>query len=315
MLNISEAEKKALKGRGIIMTNDGEHFVARVVSSNGVFSNAQLRALTDAAEKYGDGRIAMTTRLTVEIQGVSYENVEPLAAAVEACGLVTGGTGSVVRPIVPCKGSVCVHGLADTQAFADRIYNEFYLGWHSVKLPHKFKIGIGGCPNNCVKPGLHDFGIVGQSVPDYDEDSCNACKKCAVVSKCPVHAASQDEDGNLVIDWDKCTNCGKCIGACPFDSIEEKERGFAVYIGGIWGKTQRLGTPIGGIYSEDEVMKLIEKALLLYREQGQTGERFGRSIDRIGVENFIAQLKSDDVLDRKQAILDAQLHLTGGATC
>ena len=285
MLNISEAEKKALKGRGIIMTNDGEHFVARVVSSNGVFSNAQLRALTDAAEKYGDGRIAMTTRLTVEIQGVSYENVEPLVAAVEACGLVTGGTGSVVRPIVPCKGSVCVHGLADTQAFADRIYNEFYLGWHSVKLPHKFKIGIGGCPNNCVKPGLHDFGIVGQSVPDYDEDSCNACKKCAVVAKCPVHAASQDEDGNLVIDWEKCTNCGKCIGACPFDSIEEKERGFAVYIGGIWGKTQRLGTPIGGIYSEDEVMKLIEKALLLYREQGKTGERFGRSIDRIRQES------------------------------
>ena len=90
MLKIDEAEKKALKGRGIIMTNDGEHFVARVVSSNGVFSNAQLRALTDAAEKYGDGRIAMTTRLTVEIQGVSYENVEPLVAAVEACGLVTG---------------------------------------------------------------------------------------------------------------------------------------------------------------------------------------------------------------------------------
>ncbi|HIQ78274.1 MAG TPA: (4Fe-4S)-binding protein, partial [Candidatus Scatomorpha intestinavium] len=44
MLKISEEEKKALKGRGIIMTNDGEHFVARVVSSNGVFSNAQLRA-------------------------------------------------------------------------------------------------------------------------------------------------------------------------------------------------------------------------------------------------------------------------------
>ena len=66
MLNISEAEKKALKGRGIIMTNDGEHFVARVVSSNGVFSNAQLRALTDAAEKYGDGRIAIWHGSVVE---------------------------------------------------------------------------------------------------------------------------------------------------------------------------------------------------------------------------------------------------------
>ena len=82
MLKISEEEKKALKGRGIILSNDGEHFVVRVVSSNGVFTAEQLRALSDAAEKYGSGKIAMTVRLTVEIQGVTYENIEPLAAAV-----------------------------------------------------------------------------------------------------------------------------------------------------------------------------------------------------------------------------------------
>lgn len=315
MLNITPEEKKSLKGRGLILTNDGEHFIARVVSSNGVFSNLQIRALADAAEKYGDGRIAMTTRLTVEIQGIGYDDLEPLVNSVEAVGLVTGGTGSVVRPVVPCKGTVCVHGLMDTQKFGERIYKEFYLGWHNVKLPHKFKIGIGGCPNNCVKPGLHDFGIVGQSVPSYDEDCCNACKKCMVVDKCPVKAAYQGEDGKLVIDRQKCTNCGKCIGTCTFDSIEEEKRGYTVYIGGIWGKTQRLGTPIGGIYSEDEVMQLIEKALLLYREQGKTGERFGRSIDRIGADEFIRRLKSDDVLERKREILDAQLHITGGATC
>ena len=64
-------------------------------------------------------------------------NVEPLVAAVEACGLVTGGTGSVVRPIVPCKGSVCVHGLADTQAFADRIYNVTGSGIADLKLAEK----------------------------------------------------------------------------------------------------------------------------------------------------------------------------------
>ena len=102
MLKITEDEKKALKGRGIILSNDGEHFVVRVVSSNGVFTAEQLHVLSDAAEKYGNGKIAMTVRLTVEIQGVTYENIEPLAAAVEACGLVTGGTGSGVRPDVAC---------------------------------------------------------------------------------------------------------------------------------------------------------------------------------------------------------------------
>lgn len=76
-----------------------------------------------------------------------------------------------------------------------------------------------------------------------------------------------------------------------------------------------MGSPVPGIYSEDEVMALIEKALLIYREQGITGERFGRTVERIGVDNFIAQMLSDDILERKQAILDAKLHLVGGATC
>ena len=155
LLKITDAEKKALKGRGLILTNDGEHFIARIVAPNGVFTNEQMQMVTDVARKYGDGRVALTVRLTIEIQGIPYENLEPLCAEVEAAGLVTGGTGSIVRPIVACKGTVCVHGLFDTQAFAKRIYDEFFVGWHTVTLPHKFKIAVGGCPNNCVKPGLN----------------------------------------------------------------------------------------------------------------------------------------------------------------
>ena len=37
--------------------------------------------------------------------------------------------------------------------------------------------------------------------------------------------------------------------------------------------------------------------------------------DSLGFENVEAQLLADDLLDRKQEILDAQLHLVGGATC
>ena len=60
---------------------------------------------------------------------------------------------------------------------------------------------------------------------------------------------------------------------------------------------------------------MIEKAILLFREQGETGERFARTIERLGFENVEKQLLSNDLLERKQQILDAQLHLTGGATC
>lgn len=35
------------------------------------------------------------------------------------------------------------------------------MGYRQIALPHKFKIAVGGCPNNCVKHNLNDVGIVG----------------------------------------------------------------------------------------------------------------------------------------------------------
>lgn len=69
------------------------------------------------------------------------------------------------------------------------------------------------------------------------------------------------------------------------------------------------------LHLKTEVLAVIEKAILLFREQGKTGERFAQTIERIGFENVQAQLLSDDILSRKQAILEAKLHLTGGAKC
>ncbi len=47
-------------------------------------------------------------------------------------------------------------------------------------------------------------------------------------------------------------------------------------------------------------MSVIEKTLLLYREQGKTGERFSDTIERLGFENVEAQLLSDEILERKR---------------
>lgn len=315
MLNITAEEKKALKGRGYIITRDGEHFIARIITVDGVLNDEEMAVIAEAAKKFGDGRVAMTSRLTVEVQGLTYENIEPFNEFIAKAGLYTGGTGSRVRPIVPCKGSVCVHGLIDTQELARELHETFYKGWYDVKLPHKFKIGVGGCPNNCIKPGLNDFGIMGQRVPAYDPDDCNGCKKCSVAEVCPVKVAHLDEDGIMQIDREACNNCGKCIGACNFDCVTEEKVGYKIIVGGYWGKRQRLGTVVDEVYTKDQVFEMVERALLLYREQGKTGERFGMYVERIGADNFIAQLKAGDVMERKQAILDAPLHLEGGATC
>ena len=46
-----------------------------------------------------------------------------------------------------------------------------------------------------------------------------------------------------------------------------------------------------------------------------TGERFGRTIDRVGADKFIGMLLADDVLARKEEILSEPKHTVGGASC
>ena len=314
-LTISQEDEKRVKAMGFLSNKGTDNFSARIITVNGKITAAQQRCIADAAEKYGNGTVTYTTRLTVEVPGIPYEKIEEFQQFIAKEGLVTGGTGSQVRPVVSCKGTTCQYGLLDSFGISEEIHKRFYEGYHGVKLPHKFKIAVGGCPNNCVKPDLNDLGIIGQRVPNFDEDSCNGCKKCTVEAVCPVKAAKV-VDGLLEINKDICNNCGRCIGSCRFDAIEDGTYGYKIYIGGRWGKKIAQGRALGKIFtSKEEALDVIEKAILLFREQGETGERFARTIERLGFENVEKHLLSNDLLERKQQILDAQLHLTGGATC
>ena len=312
---ISPLEIKRVKGLGFLNNKGTDLFNARIITVNGKITAEQTAVIAEAAKKFGNGEVEFTTRLTVEVRGGHFDNIPAFQEFIAQAGLITGGTGSLVRPVVSCKGTTCQYGLYDTFALSEEIHKRFYLGYHSVKLPHKFKIACGGCPNNCVKPTLNDLGIIGQMVPQFDEDSCNGCKKCQIVNICPMKACKV-EDGMLNIDPEVCNNCGRCVGHGPFDASEEGKPGFKIYIGGRWGKKIAHGQPLSKIFtSEEEVLNVVEKAILFFREQGKTGERFADTIARLGFDYVEKELLSDDILARKDAILAAELHLTGGATC
>lgn len=307
-MTITAEDEKRVKALGFLRNKGTNNFSGRIITVNGRITAAQNRCIADAAEIYGNGIVTFTTRLTVEVQGIPYDRIDDFRTYISREGLLTGGTGSKVRPVVSCKGTTCQYGLIDTFGLSEEIHERFYNGYSNVSLPHKFKIGVGGCPNNCIKPDLNDLGVVGQLMPGYDNDLCHGCKKCPVEDTCPINAAKVS-DGVLNIDTEECNNCGRCIGKCHFDSIENGTVGYKVYIGGRWGKRVARGTPLHKIFTDkEEVMSVIEKTILIYKEQGKTGERLSETIERLGFEYMEAEILSTDILDRKQDILNENLN-------
>ena len=313
---LTEDEIKRVKGLGCLRDKRyPDVFNVRVLTRNGKLTSDEHRAIAEASDHFGSVSVAMTTRLTMEIQGVKYDKIQPLIEFLAGYGLTTGGTGTLVRPVVSCNGTTCQFGQIDTFALSEKIHERFYVGYHDVKLPHKFKIATGGCKNNCVKPDLNDLGIIGQRVPEVDLAKCRGCKKCQVADACPIKIASV-KDGKLQIPADQCNHCGRCVGKCPFKAVENYTNGYRIYIGGRWGKKVAHGIPLSKVFTDkEELMATIEKAILLFREQGITGERFADTIARIGFAEVEAQLLSDDLLQRKQENLSAVKHTKGGATC
>lgn len=288
---LSPEDIKRVKGLGFLRDKRyPDVFNARVITRNGRITTDEHRAIAEAADRFGSGQVAMTTRLTMEIQGVQYENIQPLMDFLSAYGLTTGGTGALVRPVVSCKGTTCQYGLIDTYALSGKIHERFYVGYHNMPLPHKFKIAVGGCPNNCVKPDLNDLGVVGQRVPVPDTEKCRGCKKCQIEKNCPIHAAKL-EDGKITIDPDACNHCGRCKGKCPFGAVEEYREGYKILIGGRWGKKTACGRPLPRLFTtEEEVMAVIDRAILLFREEGIAGERFADTVARLGFDYVSGKL-------------------------
>ena len=49
-----------------------DRFNVRVITRNGKITSEEQRKIAEAAELFGTGEVTMTTRLTLEVQGVPY---------------------------------------------------------------------------------------------------------------------------------------------------------------------------------------------------------------------------------------------------
>ncbi|WP_135610947.1 4Fe-4S binding protein [Methanococcoides sp. AM1] len=276
----NKISKEQLKKDGYLPQRQNNLCSMRVGITGGYVEADQLRAIADAAEKYGQGHIHITSRQGIEVPFVNFENVEAAKEDMKNAAVRPGVAGRRVRAVVACQGNrVCNHGLIDCQGLAEKIDRAHF----GADVPYKFKIAITGCPAACLKPQENDLGIMGTVHPEWIKDTCTECGVC--VKRCKANAITM-EGGNLHIDMDKCILCGECILACPKDAIVASKTGYMIFCGGKVGRFPHEGTRLAEVHSEKEVYDIVNRTIEYYRENGGKDERLGDVMDREGIESF-----------------------------
>ena len=121
-----------------------------------MYSAQAMAAVAELAERFGDGVIVATSRGTVEVGGITEQQLPCAIAFSKEHGLRVGGTGLTVRAVSACKGTECMKGGYDVHSLAAEIEEEF-LG---RPVPKKFKIGVYGCVNSFGKARSQDIGVI-----------------------------------------------------------------------------------------------------------------------------------------------------------
>lgn len=280
---MGEYNIKELKSGGLMKQKEKDLFSLRLRVVGGFVNSKQLVKLSEIADKYGRGYIHLTTRQGIEIPHVNFKDFEKVEKGLRDVELEMGACGQRVRTVTACQGKECSHGLIDCLSLAKDIDRKYFgIGGH----PHKFKIGITGCPNACIKPQENDLGIMGRLKKDFIKKKCNYCGLCGAV--CPVGAIEVDEDNKrIVFHEDRCIGCGDCVYSCPTNAWQKRQEGYSIFVGGKMGKFPVLGIKVFDfIETKEKVMEIIEETMAFYRSFGKSGERFRETLDRVGIGKY-----------------------------
>ena len=150
----------------------------------------------------------------------------------------------------------------------------------NIKFHHELRIALCDCPNACSRPQIADIGIMGAMVPVVGSSDCTGCNAC--IQACPDQAVMfADQEEKPIIDQDLCQNCGRCIRICPAHTLETARTGFRVLLGGRLGRHPRLALEMPGLYSHDQVVRVVRTCLEFYKTHAKNGQRFSRLFTRI----------------------------------
>ncbi len=288
---------KKLKKNAFRVTKERGLTASRVRVPGGHLEAKYLSRLQEIAERYGNGTIHITNRQGFEIPGIPFEKVPEVNRLLQELidGLEinqeTEGEGypaSGTRNIIACIGNrVCPYGCYDTTGFAKRIEKAVF--------PNDlhFKIALTGCPNDCAKVRMHDFGIMGMTLPQFHPERCVSCGAC--VKSCARKSVEALKTVNYrpQRNEEKCIGCGECVLSCPNGAWTRSEKKYyrLTLLGRTGKKNPRLGQDFIKWADEESIIKIILNTydyVEQYIDRTAPGgkEHIGYIVDRTGFEEF-----------------------------
>ena len=295
--NIMDINTRVLKKNAFRVTKERGITALRIRIPGGHLKAEYLSLIQEIADKYGNGTVHITTRQGFEVPGIDmkYVNeinqmIQPIIEGLEINQEIPGKgyTAAGTRNVSACIGNnVCPFGNYNTSNFAKRIEKSIF--------PNDlhFKIALTGCPNDCIKSRMHDFGIIGMTEPQFDRNRCVSCGACVKACTKKSTGALRGENYRPVRNHDKCIGCGQCVISCPTGAwSRSKEKYYRLTIFGRTGKKNpRLGEDFIIWADEESIVKIIQNTYKYVREYiakdaPEGKEHIGYIVDRTGFMEF-----------------------------
>lgn len=312
-----DVNTKKLKKNAFRVTKERGLTASRIRVPGGHLDAKYLSMIQEIAETYGDGTVHMTVRQGFEIPGIRYEDMEQvnrlLQPVIQGLGInqPEGGKGysaSGTRNISACVGNkVCPYGCYDTSGFALKIERAIFPDDLHVK------VALTGCPNDCAKVRMHDFGIMGMTEPVYRSERCVSCGACVKACEKKSVGALSTVNYKVRRNHEKCIGCGECVIQCPSRAwVRSKEKYYRLTLLGRTGrKNPRLGEDFIKWVDEESILKIITNTYEYVREyidRDAPGgkEHIGYIVDRTGFEEFkqwaLKDVKLPDMAEVNQRV-------------
>lgn len=294
-----DIDTKAAISNAFRITSKRGKTCVRIRVPGGHILGRHLDVVRQIAETFGDGSVHITTRQGFEIPGIRFDKMDEVnrmlrtlieahevALGVAVGNLDHGYPSAGTRNVAACIGNrVCTYANYDTTAMARRIEQAVFPNHYHVK------IACTGCPNDCIKAHLQDFGIIGQADVEMDADRCIGCEACAKNCTKRVTGAISMRHMRAHRDSRRCIGCGECALVCPTGAWSRRAtKYFRLIILGRTGKRNpRLAATFLEWVDEDAIIQVIRNTygfIDKHIDRSLPKEHLGYIVDRVGYQAF-----------------------------